>query len=140
LKIGTTNKNTPLVIYLEGKTYITPREEKEEYERDIRDIKSNIHRILTKGLKDNKYFEPKYILDFQIANSGIKMNKKSFLTFEFLLRQKNTPLLKLREIKEKNETFINETLNLIKETIRNRGFNITKTKNVLVENAVFLYK
>ena len=39
LKIGTTNKINPIVIYVEGKTFISPNEEKGDYSKDIAEIK-----------------------------------------------------------------------------------------------------
>ena len=48
--------------------------------------------------------ERKYILDFQVAQSGISTLKRSFLSFQFLLRQKNDKnILKLKDIKQKED-------------------------------------
>ena len=41
LKIGTINKKSPLVIYIDGNTFITPTLDKENYDDDILNIKKN---------------------------------------------------------------------------------------------------
>lgn len=140
LKIGTTNKLNPQVIYVEGRTFISPKEDKESYDKDVREIKVLLQRKLSSMLNENDLFERKYILDFQLANSGIRMGKKSFLSFEFLLKQKNKPLLKFKEIKNNSIDFISEVVSTLKLEIEKIGFNITKTKNVVIkENAILLH-
>lgn len=140
IKIGTTNKETPQVIYIEGRTFISPIEEKDCYEHDIRNLKLFLQKKINSILSNNELFETKYILDFQIANSGIRINKKSFLSFEFLIKQKNNPLLKLKDLKEKMADMIDDIMFSFKESIQKQGFYITKTKNVVIQNAVLLYK
>ena len=139
LKIGTTNKINPQVIYVEGRTFISPKEEMDCYDKQIRELKVYLQRCLSSMLTNNDLFERKYILDFQLANSGVKIGKKSFLSFEFLLKQKSTPLLKFKEIKNNCGKYINEVINPFKEEIERQGFYITKTKNVIIEDAVLLH-
>lgn len=140
LKLGTTNKVNPQVIYIEGRTFISPLEEKETYEKDIRDFKTIIQRKLNELLRDNEYFYKNYILDFQIANSGVRVGKKSFLSFEFLLKQRKKDFLKLKDIKNLCLDFFLEVISSLETSIREHNFNISKTKNVIIENAVLLHK
>ena len=49
LKIGTTNRNNPVVVYINGKAFISPNVEKETYNRDVYEMK----RSLTNSIRDN---------------------------------------------------------------------------------------
>lgn len=128
LKIGTTNKINPLVIYVEGKAFISPNEEKEGYGRDISEIKHHFKRSISTNLAGSSIFDTKYILDFQVASSGISVNKKSFLSFQFLMRQKGESIMKLTDVKTASEEMISNIVNSLKETITEHNFELSKTK------------
>lgn len=128
LKIGTTNRNNPLVVYVEGKTFISPTVEKNSYNCDISDIKKNLNRFISNELKSSTMFEENHILDFQVAQSGINVNKKSFLNFQFLFKQKKDKIMKIKDIKEKSKPFIYDILSHLEESIVNHDFSISKTK------------
>lgn len=128
LKIGTVNKIKPEVIYFEGKTFIMPTEDYGTYTSKISQIKHNFSRNISYELKGNDLFDSKFIIDFQIANSGIKANKKSFLTFQLLLKQNPKNIKNLKEIKDLSLPFINKVLLNLKENIMNNDFALFKTK------------
>lgn len=129
LKIGTTNKIEPKVVYVEGRTFIQPLQEKDDYSVDITSIKRNFNKIIQKFVNSNDLFSQKYILDFQVAQSGISTLKRSFLSFQFLLRQKNdNKILKLKDIKQKSENDIQNVLDDLIKCIRECDFTVSKTK------------
>ena len=128
LKIGTTNKINPMVIYVEGKAFICPSEDKDDYTKDIAEIKHEFKRSISDGLCTTDVFDNKYIIDFQVASSGIAVNKKSFLSFQFLLRQKRDNVMKLTDVKAKTEDMILEIVKALKDAIVEHNFSLTKTK------------
>ena len=128
IKIGTTNKLNPVVIYVEGKAFITPSEENTDYSQDISEIKHALRRAISDSLSGNDIFDKKFILDFQVATNGINVGKKSFMSFQFLLRQKNETPLKLTEIKEISENEVINIANILRDSINCHGFSISKTK------------
>lgn len=129
LKIGTTNKIEPKVIYIEGRTFIQPLTEKDCYNIEITSIKRKFNKIIQGFINGNNLFSQKYILDFQVAQSGISTLKRSFLSFQFLLRQKDdNKILKLKEIKQKSETDIQNILNDLTTCIKEYDFSVSKTK------------
>ena len=128
LKIGTTNKINPIVIYVEGKAFISPLEDKDDYSRDIYEMKHALKQSITSNLCEAKYFDNKYIVDFQVAASGISVNKKSFLSFQFLLRQKRDNVLKLTEIKNGSEKMINNIADALRDSIIEHNFSLSKSK------------
>ena len=128
LKIGTTNKTNPLIVYIEGRTFICPIEDKDDYSRDISEIKHHFSRTISKCVHDSNLFENKFIIDFQVASKGISLNKKSFLSFQFLLRQNKDKILKLKDLKLSAEEMIREIVNTLEESIVEHNFVVSKTK------------
>ena len=128
LKIGTTNKINPIVIYVEGKTFISPNEEKGDYSKDIAEIKHALKQSISRSLYGSGDFDNKYIIDFQVAASGIAMNKKSFLSFQFLMRQKRDNVMKLMDVKNRSEGMITGIAQVLCESIIAHNFSLTKTK------------
>ena len=129
IKIGTTNKINPKVIYIEGRTFIQPLNDKSSYSVELTGIKRGFNKIIQNFIDSDDLFSKKYILDFQVAQSGISVTKRSFLSFQFLLKQKNEDkILKLKEVKQKTESNIQNILNLLTQCIKEYDFNVTKTK------------
>ena len=128
LKIGTTNKTNPIVVYIEGKAFISPRAEKDDYTRDISEIKHGFSRAISSNISQSKYFDNKFIVDFQVASKGISINKKSFLSFQFLLRQPKDNVLKLKDVKENSEDMIKKIVDDLEENIIQHDFIVSKTK------------
>ena len=128
IKLGTVNKNNPEVIYFEVRTFISPLEEWDNYSQVFAYLKKEFSKKISNTLKNNDFFSDKYILDFQIANSGIRLNKKSYLSFQLFLRQKSVVIKELKEIKKIAEPFLTELLYDFKNDIISNNFSITKTK------------
>ena len=127
IKIGSVNRLDPKVVYFEIRTFITPIEESDNYSYIFSFLRKELSRAITTRLTNNEFFERKFILDFQVANSGIKVNKKSFLSFQLFLKQNNI-VNDLKTIKKLSEPFIHGILNELKENIISNNFSITKTK------------
>ena len=128
LKIGTTNKIDPVVVYVEGRTFISPQEDKDDYSKDISEIKHNFSRAISKNISNSPLFDRKFILDFQVASKGISLTKKSFLSFQFLLRQNKDNVMKLKDLKERCEELIKNIVSSLEENIVEHNFVISKTK------------
>ena len=129
IKIGTTNKINPKVIYIEGRTFIQPLNDKSSYSVELTGIKRGFNKIIQNFIDSDDLFSKKYILDFQVAQSGISVTKRSFLSFQFLLKQKKEDkVLKLKDVKQKTESNIQDILNLLTQCIKEYDFNVTKTK------------
>ena len=128
IKLGTVNKNYPEVIYFEVRTFISPLEESNNYSQVFAFLKKEFSKKISDSLKLNDFFSEKYILDFQIANSGIRINKKSYLSFQLFLKQKNEVIKELKEVKKIAEPFLVNLLTDFKNDIISNNFSVTKTK------------
>lgn len=129
LEIGTTNKDKPEVIYIEGKAYVSPKTYKDDYTNDIRSIKYDLKRLLRNEIAGLDIFDSRFIVDIQIADKGVSFKKKSFLNFQFLVRQKIEPLLNLKDIKVLVEPKINNLVSNFIALIYKRSFAVSKTKS-----------
>ena len=136
IKIGTVNRLNPQVVYFEVRTFVAPLEEYDNYNYVFSFLRKELSNTLNNKLKNNDLFTNKFILDFQVANSGVKVNKKSFLTFQLFLRQKNDQLHDLKTIKKLSEPFITDLLETLKENIITSNFLIAKSKKETIYNIV----
>lgn len=128
LKIGTINKKNPIVIYIDGNTFITPTLDKENYNDDILNIKKKFLYAIRNNLNKSSLFDNNFILDFDVKNSGLKIGKKSFLSFQCHLRQKNNVFL-LNDIKNMAKNLINSFVNSLETELKNNNFLINKYKS-----------
>ena len=128
IKIGTTNKINPIVIYVEGRAFVSPSEEKDDYSRDMSEIKHVLKQSISQHLRESSAFDHKYIVDFQIASNGIRVNKKSFISFQFLMRQNKDNVKRLIDVKNSSTKMITEIVNELSSAIIDRSYVISKTK------------
>ena len=128
LKFGTTNSLNPIAIYIEGKTFLQPTIDKSDYNEDINELKNKL-RILIRDtlIKDNKFFnKDNYILDFDVANSGLIKNKKSFLTIQIFLKQKGE--VKFVDLYKSTCDDMNDLMNKFSMEVFNHNFLLCKSK------------
>ena len=133
LKLGTVNRTNPEVVYLEGKTFIVPVDEERDYSNTLKIIRKGFSNIINNRLFNNPYFKSNFILDLQVANSGIELEKKSFLTYQLLLRQNNDKAIELKKLKNLAFDFFSGVTNELSDFIISNGFALTKTKKEPVE-------
>lgn len=128
LRIGTTDRMNPLVVYIEGRTFISPEEEKESYNRDIYEIKRALKNSISENIQQSNLFENKFILDFQLAENGVAKDKKSNLTFQFMLIQHKDNILKISDVHNNAHEVIDAIINVLERAIYEHDFAIYKTK------------
>ena len=126
VKVGTMDKKNPEVIYVECGTYITPKEHKKTYIDDIHDIKRKIKEIIRKMVISNELFYSDYICTIDIPCERITPNKKTFITFDYTLKQKNT--IQFHDLTHEHKIFIDKVLTDIAEVITEYGFIMSKGK------------
>jgi hypothetical protein len=125
-KYGSTNYKEPNVIFIEGSTYISPTTLKNDYKEEVEKIKKTFVKNVKEIIGKDTNFSPNIIRYLNVSWNGIKMNKKSYLTFEIYLRQNETILLK--EIKPKIEGITLSICEDLKKTILLENFNTYRNK------------
>lgn len=126
-KYGSTNHKKPEVIYIVGNTYISPSFDSNDYVNDINDLKNTYNNIINKLIKKyNSDFHKECICGIDVCDNRIKKGKKTFLTFELYLKQKNC-----KQLTEINDTIKNISENLVcdfKSNLNMKNFICYKQK------------
>lgn len=93
VKVGTTNKKKPDVVYIEVETYIKPLEDKLSFHEYMLDFDKKTKKFINKLIDVKKTCDKNFILITDIASERITKNKKSYLDLQVLLKpkEKNTP-------------------------------------------------
>jgi len=89
VRIGTVNNKEPRTLYLILSSWVEPTKDIEDYQPNLNKIKKNIKRFLSTTVPSESFNKDKIILDFDLRSSGIIKNKKSFMSCEVTLFQKN---------------------------------------------------
>jgi hypothetical protein len=87
---GTVDNHQPKSIYIQISAWGKPKVDKDDnYESIIRQKSKNVKKKLFEILsKDGKFHKDRCIVDFNMASSGISYNKRSFMSVEMTLFQK----------------------------------------------------
>ena len=83
---------------------------------------------LNNELSQNKLFDRRFILDFDIASSCVRYNKNSYLFFQVTMKQKSNPPIKLDEVKSLSENMITNVVDTLSNVIMECDFTLKKKK------------
>jgi hypothetical protein len=124
---GTVDSVNLKSIYLNIQTWVKPKKDCENWQRVVLNLNRSIKHSVLSAINNN-IFEPKFIVDLDLRNSGLHINKKSFLNLEitFYLSYPNLDF-KDREIKESLKKI---TTQIFEENFRHNdyfNFYLTKT-------------
>lgn len=89
-KYGSTNHKKPEVIYIVGNTYISPSFESNDYVSEVNELKTSYNKLVSELISEySSIFDKNFIFDINLCDNRIKKAKKTFLTFELYLKQKD---------------------------------------------------
>lgn len=131
VKIGTTNKKHPDIIYIEIGTYISPNEEKKSYKNDVFSLDSEMRKYLDATLKSNEYLQDSFILVNDCPYERMEIGKKSYFEMQLFVKpeKKLFEIGKFSDIALKiNEFLISNVKEKIKNSFEIKGFNSHKTR------------
>ena len=115
-------------IYLVLQTWVTPTQERDNWERVVGTISRTIkHKVLE--VYNKSLFKEHFIVDLDLRTSGIKVDKASFLNLEITFFTKEN-------VEFKSENLSNELNHILKEVHDNvlkksKYFTIQYSKNKL---------
>lgn len=129
IKWGTMDKKNPSSLYLEIGTYITPREENEDYTDNIKKIDKLSKQIIKNKINSEKDFNDNFIFVTDVADTRISFKKRSYILFQIhLLRNKKESLPFKNVVSGLNNDWT-PIYKEIKTAIEDNGFECFKTKN-----------
>ena len=88
INIGTVNNKHPRTLYLVLSSWVEPLYESENYQPKLNKITKDIKRFLTETIPSESFNNKRMIVDFDLRSSGITKDKKSFMSCEITLFQK----------------------------------------------------
>jgi hypothetical protein len=127
LKYGTVNRDNPQVIYVSGKCWVSPKDER-DYSKTISYIEKNMKKNINNLLMDGVNFDKKFILDFDINVDGLAPSRKRFLSFDFYLRQNEKNKKDLSLLKPLLSGKVSTISNNLVYLFRENSFTIEKRK------------
>lgn len=97
LKLGSIGEDAPKVLYLEGRAYLKPLFESDDYTKEVKKIRMSLSKMLN-GLTESKIFDQKKLYDFSTSVVNMECGKKSFFQFQYFFKQKSDKLIKVSDI------------------------------------------
>lgn len=125
-KYGSINRLNPVVIYINGKSWISPTFDG-NYEELVKKIFNSFRKELKMQVNSSPYFENKIICDFDLKISSLKENKKNFLSFEFYIKQK-VNVIQLKDMKILIKSTFKTAIDNLVNNLINNSFIMTKDK------------
>lgn len=127
VKYGSVNREKPIVIYLEGKTWLSPNYVG-DYETTIDCIIKKFKNEITENIKNDDIFENKFIFDFDVKAASLRENKKSFVSFDIFLKQPEVNYKMLKELKSHIINNYKHIIDNLAYDLSNHTFSLSKTK------------
>jgi hypothetical protein len=126
VKLETIDNKNPKTIYLNVSAWGKPLTEEEDYDKVINRLRKTIKQNLFSKVGHNNFEKERYIVDLDMRSSGISQKKRSFMSCEITLFQKE-------KIPVNNPLMVEESNKLITEIIdqcfeENNYFEFYKTK------------
>lgn len=127
VKYGSVNKDNPQVIYVSGKCWVSPKHQM-DYEYVISRIEKEMKKNIKLFLIDEINFTNRFILDFDINTDKFNIGDKKFLSFDFYLRQNDSDVKKLKDLKEMLSNKVSTVVNNLVYLFKENGFTVEKRK------------
>lgn len=125
LKYGTTNRENPKVIYINGKTWIKPLYDG-DYEEAVNQAISTYKKEIKKRLLETNKFERNMLCEFDIRPEAMKFNKKKFLSFDIFVKQRGC--LDMKSLKDDLYECVGNASDIFVDNLIKNDFSISKVK------------
>ena len=128
IKVGTVDNKNPKSVYINLSAWgELLKEEELNYEGVINKLRNRIKHNINTNINPNNFHKGKYIVDLDMRSSGINKTKRSFMSCEITLYQKNNIPVNNPEMIDTTTSIINS---LIEECLdKQNHFEFYKTKN-----------
>lgn len=123
IKIGTTNRLNPNTVYIDLGGYIVPQYEKDKYFEEFSSIDKSFNKKLKNSLNKEVY-ESNFICVLDTAYERMQKGKKSYISMQCHLKQKNK--LTTDEILSETENLTNIITDELINIIEDNGFLVKK--------------
>lgn len=128
VSIGTVDEKNPKSVYIMISTWLTPKSDSEiDYSRVIFNMNKHLKSYVSNILSQDFFNQELTIIDLDMRQSGIKYGKRSYVSLEVTLYQKDNPLDITSELLE--SAILDIIINVLGDTFEsNSYFNFNKSK------------
>lgn len=126
--LGLTDKSNHSVFYLEGGAFITPMVDYDDFNEIIKEIQNFCKYSIKKKLLSNSILSNDFIMNFEVCSDRMKINKPTYLSFQYHFRQKDD-IINILKLKSDYEPFFIDILNIINDKIESYSIKVSKKKN-----------
>ena len=130
-KLGLTDRKNHNVFYLEGGVFITPNSEFDNFVQVMDDIRSLCKQSVRKKIFNSMILEPVFLMNFEICSDRMKVNKNSYLSFQYHFKQKNNGTKNVLNLKRENEMFFIDLLNDIENKLISYDMTLSKKPKII---------
>ena len=123
---GSVDYKNPKSIYINISSWFSPIKECDNWDRAVSGLKRNIQSNINSTNLNNLFLEKKQIVDLDIRTSGIRENKRSYMSCEITLFLKNEEPIKSDNVKLVVENILTNIINNSFKT--SSYFNFYRTK------------
>jgi hypothetical protein len=123
---GSVDYKNPKSIYINISSWFSPIKECDNWDRAVSGLKRNIQSNINSTNLNNLFLEKKQIVDLDIRTSGIRENKRSYMSCEITLFLKNEEPIKSDNVKLVVENILTNIINNSFNT--SPYFNFYRTK------------
>ena len=89
VKLGTIDNKDPRTIYLNVSAWGEPLTEEDNYDIVLNNLRKKVKQKLYTNIKNSNYSDDRYIVDLDMRSSGITKSKRSYMSCEITLFQKD---------------------------------------------------
>jgi hypothetical protein len=129
IKLGTIDNKNPKSIYLNITAWGDPisYDDEKNYVTIINRLRKKIKQNLYNNLDKERFYSNNYMVDLDMRHSGIRRNKRSFMSCEITLFQKKKLPVNNPELIDESKELVNKIINTCLED--NDNFVFYKTKS-----------
>lgn len=127
IRIGTTDRVNPKVIYMNFKTWLFV-DDNGNYSEELLSLDRKIRYMVRKMLIGNSIFDSKYILDFDMNGETFSKRKLKYLDVSVYLKQKSEQPLSMSTLKDVLSGAMSYMADEIETNLNDNGFKVNRSK------------
>ena len=127
IRIGTTDRVNPEVIYMNFKTWLFV-DDNGNYSEELLSLDRKIRYMVRKMLIGNSIFDSKYILDFDMNGETFSKRKLKYLDASVYLKQKSEQPLSMSTLKDVLSGAMSYMADEIETNLNDNGFKVNRSK------------
>lgn len=127
VKFGTTNKITPIVVYISLGTWIYPNTTG-NHKQYLIDLENTVRKSIKTNILNDGLFCERYLLDYDICLDSFRVDSKRFLSIEIFLKQNSTTILSMKELLPSLTDRTSKLVDELVDDLESNNFTVTKTK------------